>query len=87
MSLKERLVEESMRLAQNPALAKLVQDPRFMQLVVAALSMPGRVATFTSEQKERFSREMGLATSDELRDLRRRLAALEAEVEQLRSGR
>ena len=87
MSLKERLVEESMRLAQNPALSKLVQDPRFMQLVVAALSMPGRVANFTAEQKERFSREMGLATSDELRDLKRRLAALEAEVEQLRSGR
>jgi hypothetical protein len=87
MSLKERLVEESMRLAQNPALSKLVQDPRFMQLVVAALSMPGRVANFTAEQKERFSREMGLATSDELRDLKRRLAALEAEVEQLRSSR
>jgi hypothetical protein len=83
MSLKDRLVEESLRFAQNPAVSKLVQDPRFMQLVVAAMSVPGRLSTFTTEQRERFAREMGLVTADDLRDVRRRLGAIESTLEQL----
>ena len=45
--------------------------------------MPGRVSTFTAEQKERFAREMGLATADEVRDLQRTIASLEDTVRRL----
>ncbi len=83
MSLKDKLLTEGMRLSQNPAVTKLIQDERFMKLVVLAMSMPGRVSTFTTEQKERFAREMGLATSDEVRDLKRTIAALEDTVRRL----
>lgn len=83
MALKDKLLSEGMKLAQNPALFKLMQDERFMKLLAIAMNMPGRVASFTQEQKERFASEMGLATRDEVRDLKRQIAALEDEVRAL----
>ncbi|MFO0549822.1 MAG: hypothetical protein U0271_15625 [Polyangiaceae bacterium] len=83
MAIKDRLVAEGMKLTQNPAVAKLIADERFMRLVVLAMSMPGRVSTFTTEQKERFAKEMGLATTDEVRDLKRQVAALEDSLRRL----
>ena len=83
MALKDKIFTEGMRLTQNPAVAKILQDERFMKLVVLAMSMPGRVSTFTTEQKERFAKEMGLATQDEVRDLQRTVTALEEAVRRL----
>jgi len=83
MAIKDRLLAETVKLTQNPAVAKLLADERFMKLVVTAMSMPGRVSTFTAEQKERFAREMGLATADEVRDLKRQLAAVEDALRRL----
>jgi len=83
MSLKEKLLSEGMKLAGNPHVAKVMQDERLMKLVVTALSVPGRVTTFTEEQKEAFAKLMGLATTDEVRDLKRTVAALEREVARL----
>ncbi len=85
MSIKDRIVSEGLRLAANPQVAKLMQDERFMKLVMTAMSMPGRVSTFTTEQKETFAKSMGLATSDEVRDLRRVVASLEQSVTRLRA--
>ena len=76
-------MSEGMKLATNPQVAKLMQDERFMKLVMAAVSMPGRVASFTQEQKEQFAKAMGLATSDEVRDLRRAVESLEDAVSRL----
>lgn len=85
MSLKEKIVTEGMKLAGNPQVAKLMQDERFMKLVMAAMSMPGRVSSFTTEQKEAFAKSMGLATQDELRDLKRVVGSLEQTVARLRA--
>ena len=43
------------------------------------------MATFTTEQKETFAKSMGLATSDEVRDLRRTVTSLEQTVARLRA--
>jgi hypothetical protein len=86
MTLREKLMSEGMRLATNPAVSKLMQDPRFMKLVMAAMAMPGRVSSFTTEQKEAFAKSMGLATQEEVRDLKRTVAALERAVAKLTAG-
>ena len=83
MALRERLMSEGIKLAANPAVAKLMQDERFMKLVMAAMAMPGRVSSFTNEQKELFAKTMGLATQEEVRDLKRTIAALERTVAKL----
>lgn len=84
MALKDRLVSEGMKLAANPSVAKLMQDERVMRLFMTAMSVPGRVASFTTEQKESFAKAMGLATADEVRDLKRTVASLEREIAKLR---
>lgn len=83
MSLKEKLMAEGMKLATNPQVSKLMQDERLMKLVMSAVSVPGKVSTFTAEQKEAFAKMMGLATAGEVRDLKRTVASLEREVARL----
>ena len=85
MSLKDRLMSEGMKLATNPQVAKLMQDERFMKLVMVAMSMPGRVQTFTDEQKESVAKAFGFVTQDELKDLRRTVTSLEQTVARLRA--
>src|ERR1700734_1874827 len=87
MALKDKLMAEGMKLAGNPQVAKLMQDERFMKLVMTAMSMPGKVSTFTTEQKEHFAKAMGLATQEEVRDLKRTVAALERAVARLEGRR
>jgi uncharacterized protein YceH (UPF0502 family) len=87
MALKDKLMAEGMKLAGNPQVAKLMQDERFMKLVMTAMSMPGKVSTFTTEQKEHFAKAMGLATQEEVRDLKRTVAALERAVARLEGHR
>ena len=83
MSLKDKLMSEGMKLAGNPHVAKVMQDERLMKFVVAAMGMPGKVTAFTAEQKEAFAKTMGLATADEVRDLKRIITALERDVARL----
>ena len=87
MSLKVKVMAEGMKLATNPQVAKLMQDERVMKLVMTAVSVPGKVQSFTTEQKEAFAKTMGLATQDEVKDLKRQIAALEREISDLRSRR
>lgn len=84
MSLKDKVMAEGMKLAQNPQVAKLMTDERVMKLVMTAVSMPGKVQSYTAEQKEAFAKAMGLATQDEIKDLKRQIAALEREISDLR---
>ncbi|WP_437480669.1 hypothetical protein WME75_36050 [Sorangium sp. So ce1014] len=84
MALKDKLVSEGLKLAANPNVAKLMQDERFMRLFMTAMSVPGRVSSFTAEQRETFAKAMGLATVEEVRDLKRTVASLEREIAKLR---
>ena len=56
-----------MKLAANPAVAKLMQDERFMQLVMTAMSMPGQGADLHRRAEREFAKAMGLATQDEVK--------------------
>lgn len=85
MALKDRLLGKGLKLVANPRVAKLAQDERVMRLMMQAMAVPGRVSTFTDEQRESFAKVMGLATSEEVRDLRRIVASLEEAVRRLES--
>ena len=45
---------------------------------------PVKLDPFTTEQKEAFAKVMGLATADEVRDLKRTIASLERDLASLR---
>ena len=85
MSIKDKMVSETMKLAGPPAIAPLIQDERFMKLLMSALSVPGRISELTDEQRMNFVRAMGLATTEEVADLKRTVRSLEAELASLRA--
>jgi hypothetical protein len=52
--------------------------------MMAVMQGVGKVNSFTTEQTERFAKSMRLATSQEVKDLKRTLKNLENEVARLR---
>ncbi len=84
MSLKKKMLEEGMKLMSDPRVMKLMQDERVMKAVMGAMSMPGKVQSFTQDQAEKIAKAMALATEDEVKDLRRTVRRLEEEVARMR---
>ena len=84
MSLKKTIATQGMKLMSDPRVLKMMQDERFMKLMMAAMAVPGRVQTFTDEQKEGFAKAMGVAQEREVKDLQRAVRALESEVGELK---
>ncbi|WP_394843267.1 hypothetical protein LZC95_40235 [Pendulispora brunnea] len=82
-SLKKTLMKQGMKWMSDPRVMKLMQDERVMKAVMTAMSMPGKVQTFTQEQAERIAKAMALATEDEVKDLKRTVRRLEEEVARL----
>lgn len=85
MSLKDKVIEEGMKLASHPAVAPILQDERFMKLFMTALSVPGRLEQITEEQRDNFVRVLRLATREEVDDLKRTVRSLEDEIARLRA--
>jgi cell division FtsZ-interacting protein ZapD len=84
MSLKKTIATQGMKLMSDPRVLKMMQDERFMKLMMAAMAVPGRVQTFTDEQKEGFAKTMGVAQEREVKDLQRTVRTLEGEIAELK---
>ena len=82
-SLKKNLVQQGMKLMGDPRVAKIMQDERVMKALMGAMSVPGKVSTFTNEQAEKLAKAMSLATEDEVNDLRRTIRRLEKDIARL----
>ena len=83
--LKSKLVSEGLRVLGDPRVTRIVQDPRFMAAMMTAMGMPSRARGLAKEAVGAVARTMELATTTEVRDLRRTVRALEEQVAQLRS--
>jgi predicted nucleic acid-binding Zn-ribbon protein len=55
-----------------------------MKLLMTALSVPGKIEELTEEQRQNFVKLMGVATQQEVADLKRAVRSLESEVSRLR---
>ncbi len=82
-SLKKTLLKQGMKVISDPRVVKLMQDERVMKAVVTAMSVPGKVQSFTAEQVQNLAKSMALATEDEVTDLKRTVRRLEEEVARL----
>ena len=74
-----------MKWMSDPRVVKLMQDERFMKLMMLALSVPGKAQTFARDRVEALARSMSLATEGEVKDLRRTVRKLEDELRQLKN--
>ncbi|MBI4950874.1 MAG: hypothetical protein HY908_02495 [Myxococcales bacterium] len=84
-TLKDKVKQEGVKLLGHPRLQTLMQDERFMKLVMAALSVPGKLSSLSEEQRAHLVKALGLATADEVRDLKRVVRALESELAEVRA--
>jgi hypothetical protein len=84
MGIKDDMKRKGLELMGDPRVAKLMQNEQVMRAMMTLVQVPGKVNTFTTEQTERFAKTMRLATAQELKDLRRTVKNLEADVARLK---
>ncbi len=76
-------MKQGMKLMSDPRVTRLMQDPRMMSALMQAMSVPGKVQTFTTEQVEKLAKAMSLATDEEVKDLKRTVRRLEENLARL----
>jgi cell division FtsZ-interacting protein ZapD len=84
MDFKKTLTSQAIKLMSDPRVLKLMQDERFMKLMMTAMSVPGKVQTFSDDQKAAIVEAFGLATRQEVDDLQRSVRSLEDQLAELR---
>ena len=87
VSLKKTVMKRVLELMTDPRVAKLMADPRVMKAVMAAMSMPGKVSSFTVEQVEKIAKAMDIPMGSEVDDLKRQVRRLESELDAFRRER
>lgn len=83
MSIKDEMMKRGMQMMSDPRVAKLMQNPQFMKVMMAALQVPGKVNTFTNEQSKYLAGSLRLATAEDMKDLQRTVKRLEREIGKL----
>lgn len=91
MSIKDEMMKRGMQMMSDPRVGKLMQNPQFMKVMMAALQVPGKVNTFTNEQAKHLAASLRLATAEDMKDLQRTVKRLEREIgklqDQIAAGR
>jgi predicted nuclease with TOPRIM domain len=85
MAMKDKMMTEAMKLAGHPAVAPLLQDERFMKLIMSALSVPGKLTELSDEQRQNLINVLGLAKREEVSDLHRTVRSMDDELSRLRA--
>lgn len=86
-SIKKTLIAQGAKLIADPRVTNLMRDERVLKAVMQVVSAPGKLTSFTQEHASNLAKAMGLATEDEMKDLKRQVRRLEDEVTRLEKGR
>lgn len=84
MDIKRELLDQATRLMQDPRVSKALQHPAVMQGLVQALQVRAKVQSNLESSVQRVAKSLSLATSAEVRELRRTVRRLERELEAVR---
>ena len=79
-AFKDVMVSQAMKLAGSPAVSKLMGDPRLMSAAMKAMSVGGAVKTNMDKCGRFAAGVFGLATQDEVANLRHTIQTLEDQV-------
>jgi hypothetical protein len=82
-SIKDTLMGQAMKLAGNPRVTKLMGDPRLMNAAMKAMSLGGAVKTNMDKAGRLAAGVFGLATQEEVANLRHTIQSLEDTVASL----
>lgn len=84
-SVKDIVVGQALKLAGSPRVSKLVSDPRLMNAAMKAMSMGGVVKSNMDKAGRVAAGAFGLATLDEVSNLRLTISQLEEQIATLES--
>lgn len=84
MDLKDELLGRATRLMQDPRVVKALQHPALMSGLIQALQVRAKVQINLESSVQRVAKSLNLATSAEVRELRRTVRRLERELEAVR---
>jgi hypothetical protein len=84
MGIRDEVKKRGLQLMSDPRVGKLMQNEQFMRAMMTIIQVPGKVENYTTEQTERFAKMMRVATADEVKDLKRQVKNLEADVARLK---
>jgi polyhydroxyalkanoate synthesis regulator phasin len=85
VDLKQELVNQALKLMQDPRVMRAMQNPKVMQGLMGALQLRAKVQKDIESQLERVAKRLSLATEAEVRELRRTVRRLEKELDALRN--
>ena len=85
MDLKQELVNQALKLMQDPRVMRALQNPKVMQGLMGALQLRAQVQKNIESQLERVAKRLSLATEGEVRELRRTVRRLEKELDAVRN--
>lgn len=80
-ALKKAVIAQGAKLAQSPAVMKLLQNERVMKGLMQALMLRGKVEGLVDQQVEKVARSLQLATREEVRELQRALRRIEEQLD------
>jgi hypothetical protein len=81
--LRRAFFSRSMKLLQHPTVSRLLADPRTMELFIAAVRTKDRATDAMGDARTRLLHLLGLASSEEVGDLKTVIGALERKVRRL----
>jgi hypothetical protein len=84
-SLKDVVVGQAMKLAANPRVTQLATDPRLMNAAMKAMSLGSTVKTNMDKAGRLAAGAFGLATQDEVANLRSTIQTLEDQLAALQA--
>jgi hypothetical protein len=84
--VKRALLEQGAKLAQSPAVMKLLQNERIMKGLMQALMLRGKVEGLVDQQVEKLAKSLQLATREEVRELQRALRRIQEELDRKDGG-
>jgi hypothetical protein len=86
LDLKQELMNQALRLMQDPRVMRAMQNPKLMQGLMGALQLRAKLQQNVETSVQRVAKRFNLATDAELRELRRTVRRLEREIEAQRGG-
>lgn len=83
-SLKDKALQQAMRLMQNRQVQKAMQNPRVQQAVTDAFARGARLKKDVERLRQRMVDQLDLATEDDLRSMKSELEQLRGEMARLK---
>ena len=83
-ALKDELLKAAMKIMQNPKAQEVMTNEKVQKAVASAFKASFKVKNELDETKANLARKMNLATSDDLRSMKRELDRLQRQVSKLK---